>query len=137
MRAKLKIHSSNPSCWACHVHMDPVGLAFEAYDDVGRFRTTDVDKKPVDATGTLTGAGSQDGAFNGIVELGKKLSASEVVHQCFLRHAFRAFMGRHEEERDGCSMRAVYDGYRKADGDLAEMLVALFTSPSFLNRNVK
>ena len=34
----LALHNSDPTCRACHARMDPLGLAMEAYDAVGRRR---------------------------------------------------------------------------------------------------
>jgi hypothetical protein len=133
MRDNLKIHSKDPSCWACHQMMDPLGLGLEALDHFGRHRTTEAGR-PVDTSGVLAGAGPQDGPFEGAADLGKRLADSEVVHQCFVRHLFRYFAGRNEAAADACSLRLVHDAYRASDGDLVRAVAALFTSPSFLNR---
>ena len=39
MRERLAHHSADPTCAACHALMDPLGLAFEIYDGIGRYRT--------------------------------------------------------------------------------------------------
>ena len=38
-REQLEQHRQDPVCAACHVRMDPLGLALEKYDAVGAFRT--------------------------------------------------------------------------------------------------
>jgi hypothetical protein len=65
----------------------------------------------------------------------QKLAASSAVQQCFVRHSFRYWMGRNEEEQDACTMVDAYNAYDKAGGSLPEMLASLFTSKSFLLRN--
>jgi len=58
IRMKLEAHTHDPRCASCHRTIDPLGLAFENYDAIGRWRTheaalgTGVDP-PVDASGTL------------------------------------------------------------------------------------
>ena len=42
LRMKLEAHIHDPSCAACHSKMDPLGLAFENYDAIGRWRTEEV-----------------------------------------------------------------------------------------------
>ncbi len=42
LRMKLEAHIKNPSCAACHAKIDPLGLAFENYDAIGRWRTEEV-----------------------------------------------------------------------------------------------
>ncbi len=46
-REQLAQHSEDPACSSCHVKMDPLGLALEKYDAVGRFRLLDAGR-PID-----------------------------------------------------------------------------------------
>ncbi len=41
LRQRLEQHRADPSCAACHKLMDPLGLALENYDAIGRWRTQD------------------------------------------------------------------------------------------------
>jgi hypothetical protein len=43
LRARLEQHRANPTCFACHGVMDPLGLALENFNAVGQFRTLDPD----------------------------------------------------------------------------------------------
>ena len=40
----LKQHRENPQCAGCHKLIDPLGLALENFDHMGRFRSTDASK---------------------------------------------------------------------------------------------
>ena len=51
-RELLASHSRNPACASCHDRIDPLGLALENYDVVGRWRDEHAGV-PVDATGRL------------------------------------------------------------------------------------
>jgi len=42
LRMKLEAHIHDQSCAACHAKIDPLGLAFENYDAIGRWRTEEV-----------------------------------------------------------------------------------------------
>ena len=42
LRMKLEAHIHDASCAACHSKIDPLGLAFENYDAIGRWRTEEV-----------------------------------------------------------------------------------------------
>ncbi len=55
LRQMLERHRSNPSCAACHARFDSFGLAFEAFDPVGRRRTHDLGGRTVDARATFSG----------------------------------------------------------------------------------
>ncbi|HTN77533.1 MAG TPA: DUF1588 domain-containing protein, partial [Pirellulaceae bacterium] len=42
LRMKLEAHIHDPNCASCHSKIDPLGLAFENYDAIGRWRTHEV-----------------------------------------------------------------------------------------------
>jgi len=63
-------HRDNPSCFACHQMIDPLGFALEGFDAVGAWRTHEAGA-PVDASARLA-----DGrAVNGVNELRSALAA--------------------------------------------------------------
>ena len=41
MRERMEEHRRNPTCAGCHKLMDPIGLALENFDGIGRWRTMD------------------------------------------------------------------------------------------------
>ena len=41
VREKIELHRSDPNCSACHRKIDPLGLAFDNYDAIGRWRTVE------------------------------------------------------------------------------------------------
>ena len=54
LRARLEQHRANPTCFACHGVMDPLGLALENFNAVGQFRAHDPDTLTlIDAAGQL------------------------------------------------------------------------------------
>ena len=42
LRMKLEAHIHDARCAACHARIDPLGLAFENYDAIGRWRTEEI-----------------------------------------------------------------------------------------------
>jgi hypothetical protein len=64
VRERMIRHRDNPACRNCHQLMDPIGLALENFDAIGRWRTMD-SGSAVDASGLLV-----DGtAINGVEDL--------------------------------------------------------------------
>ncbi len=59
LRMKLAAHTTDATCAACHRKIDPLGLAFDNYDAIGRWRTEEVvndgsgANPKVDASGEL------------------------------------------------------------------------------------
>jgi mono/diheme cytochrome c family protein len=41
MRDRMESHRRNPACAGCHKLMDPIGLALENFDGIGKWRSTD------------------------------------------------------------------------------------------------
>lgn len=147
-------------CWKCHQHMDPLGLPFEQFDHLGRFRTAEMivaseptqDKSnlsardkarqtrytnaKLDTTGNVERSGDPklDGPVNDPFELIRKLASSERVLQVFVRHAFRYFMGRNETLEDGPTLVAAYQAYRRNGGSMKALITSLLTSDSSLYR---
>ena len=52
VRERMEQHRKNPICASCHSKIDPLGFAFENFDGIGAWRTTD-SGTPVDASGIL------------------------------------------------------------------------------------
>ena len=59
VREKLELHRADPNCAGCHRRIDPLGLAFDNYDAIGRWRTVEAvregmgDDPKIDASGEL------------------------------------------------------------------------------------
>jgi hypothetical protein len=60
LRARLEMHRATPNCASCHRVMDPLGLALENFDGIGRWRV----KEPggnIDPAGQLADGSRVDG----------------------------------------------------------------------------
>ncbi|HMJ52676.1 MAG TPA: DUF1588 domain-containing protein [Polyangiaceae bacterium] len=132
-REKFKQHEADPACSGCHRLMDPIGFAFENYDAVGRYRTTD-NGAPVDVSGEVFLTRELNGPFNGIAELSQKLATSAEVEECAARQWFRFFLSRFEQSVDSCSMKRLVDQFHAAGSDLKVLPLALVGTDAFLYR---
>jgi mono/diheme cytochrome c family protein len=52
LREQLEKHRADAACASCHARMDPLGLALEPFDAIGRWREKD-GEVPIDASATL------------------------------------------------------------------------------------
>lgn len=84
-RQRLEAHAQNPQCAGCHALMDPLGLALENFDTIGRFRDVE-NGLPIDASGEIDGT-----KFSGPVGLADAVAGHANLPGCFatamLRHA--------------------------------------------------
>ncbi len=162
LRDRLASATENDYCWKCHQRMNPLGYAFEMYDDFGRHRTDEsleyaehlveegpeqkgdhlVDTRdvfktlPVDSTGRLDGTGdpSLDGDVADALDLAERLGRSRRVRQSILRHAFRYFLGRNERLSDSKTLIEAERAYVDSNGSFDAVVVSLLTSDSFIYR---
>jgi hypothetical protein len=94
-RQQLENHRKDPQCAGCHALFDPLGLALEHFDPIGRYR--DKDKGfAIDATGTMNGM-----SFDGEAQLGAVLRQDPRAVTCLLRNLYRNANGRADDDKDG------------------------------------
>lgn len=130
-RERYAQHVADPTCAGCHALIDPMGLAFENYDPIGKYRTMD-GLGPVDASGNAT-AVAQDlaGPFANGVELAKKFAKSRQVADCLANQWFRFSLGRIESRDDACSIRSIHDGFSASGGNIRLLLAEIAASQAF------
>jgi Protein of unknown function (DUF1592)/Protein of unknown function (DUF1588)/Protein of unknown function (DUF1587)/Protein of unknown function (DUF1595)/Protein of unknown function (DUF1585) len=126
-RDQVEAKTAAPACQACHKDINPAGFAFESFDTLGRFRSTD-HGEVVNASGTLM-LGAEPASFDGAVQLANELADSDKAKRCYETQWFRYVYGRKEGNDDACHLSTVDREVK--DGSLKEMLVALATSRAF------
>jgi len=161
LRERLTRATETQYCWKCHQKMNPLGYAFEEYDDFGRFRRDesleypanlvkkgpdegdhltdrrDIYKtRPVNATGHLDGTGDEslDGDVKNSADLIDRLGKSRLVRQSIIRHVFRYFVGRNESLSDSKTLIDAEKAYVDNGGSFDAVIVSLLTSDSFVYR---
>lgn len=139
LRERLQ-KTESEECWRCHKKMNPLGYAFEIYDDFGRYRTEESlgkgDTIPVNSKSELAGTGEKefDGEVKDALELIHRLAESDRVRQCMIRHVFRYFMGRNELLSDSKTLISADRAYLESGGSFKALLISILSSDSFLYR---
>ena len=156
LRERLAGATSKQECWKCHQHMNPLGLAFEMYDDFGRYRTDEplehpdnviakakvkngadtYKTAPLISLGRLDGTGDAtlDGDVTDALDMIDRLAKSERVRQSIIRHAFRFYLGRNELLSDSQTLIDADRAYVNSGGSFKAVVVSLLTSESFRYR---
>jgi len=141
-RRRLEEATASTACQGCHVLMNPLGLPFETYNHAGYLRRRDHAPdggwSPPDGTSVLSGM--PDPALNGpvrdAVELSEKLAGSRHVKRCFVRQAFRYYVGRPENQTDACTLNQMEQAYDANNGSFLSMVGALMKSETWKTRRV-
>jgi hypothetical protein len=137
IREQLAAHSTNATCASCHSKIDPLGLAFDNFDAIGRWRTHERveggtgDDPPVDASGTLPDGRS----FAGPAEFKRLLAESpDAFARAFVEQLATYALRRVMTVDDAAALDAI-TAQSKADGYRLQSLVrALVTSDLFRKR---
>ena len=80
-RERFAEHSASIACSGCHELMDPIGLTFENYDGVGKYRTTE-NGTTIDVSGEIAKS-DVTGSFQGVTGRAQKLAASQKVEELY------------------------------------------------------
>lgn len=122
-------------CVGCHVFMDTIGFGFNAYDELGRFRT-ELEGQTIDSTGEVIpgSPGGAEGTFEGATELAQLLAGSEEVEHCMAVQWSRFATGRLETETDECAIEELAHQVTENGGDLRTLVRSVATSAWFRSR---
>jgi hypothetical protein len=132
-RERFAQHRAAVACQGCHTLMDPLGLGFENFDAVGRWRDTE-NEKPIDATGELTSTSVPTSPFDGAAALSAKLAALPDLDKCMARQWFRYTFGRAETAADNCTLELLNRELVASKGNMRDLLVAFTRTDAFLYR---
>lgn len=131
-REQLKLHSQDPACSSCHVRMDPLGLALEKYDAVGKFRLMDAGTL-IDVTTNMP-----DGRiFEGLYGLQSVLMDSkEQFVGAFVQRLMTYALGRGVEAHDQPEIRRIIRAAAQDDYRIQRIILGILNSESFNYRTV-
>ena len=81
---KAEYRAGAPQCARCHRQFDAFGMVLEPYDAVGRFRTADLEGRPIDAHWTTTALPQSVGGamVTNAAEAARALAASGALDRC-------------------------------------------------------
>ncbi|MCP5145323.1 MAG: DUF1592 domain-containing protein [Gammaproteobacteria bacterium] len=129
VRERLAEHRAAPSCAGCHGVIDPLGLALENFDAIGRWRTRDRDAgTDIDASGQLA-----DGTpINGVNELRDALvDRSDEFAQTFTEKLMTFALGRSVRYYDMPTVRRIVRDAARDDYRLSAIINGIVLSPAF------
>jgi Protein of unknown function (DUF1592)/Protein of unknown function (DUF1588)/Protein of unknown function (DUF1585)/Protein of unknown function (DUF1595)/Protein of unknown function (DUF1587) len=129
-RERYEPDLADTQCASCHRNMDPIGFAFEHFDQFGRWRDIE-NGKPIDGTGEIFETDAR-GTFDGPIQLVARLVQSHDAQNCYVRNWMSFGYGRAVAPEDACSLQFLQGAFAQAKGNVRELLVALTQSDAFL-----
>jgi hypothetical protein len=122
-------------CVSCHgALINPLGFAFEHYDAIGRWRTTD-NGQPVNAKSSYD-LDEVTKSYDGAIELMGLIADSKQAHDCYARRLFEFMYGREIVTATGGDGALVVEVGRRSKGDasIRSMILDLLSTDAFLSR---
>jgi len=125
LREALSIHRENALCSSCHNRMDPLGLALENFDPLGRERPN----KEIDVSGELVTGES----FENLTELKEILVTNhkDLIYHCVAEKMLTYALGRSLAYSDVPTVDTIVARVKKSGGSGSEMLRAVIDSVAF------
>lgn len=125
-------HSTQARCYSCHRIIDPAGFGLENYDTAGRYRTTEKEDVPIDASGSLELAETDEQLnFETSVEYIQEITEAQAFRDALVSKYFAYTLGR---SGDPCEVKAFAEKLQQHDYRVSVLPELLVQLPSFVHR---
>jgi hypothetical protein len=131
IRDRMIQHRENPNCAVCHLPMDPLGLALENFDAVGRWRDTGEANLAIDASGQLPN-GTAFYGLNGLRNI--LLDRSEEFAGTVTEKLFAYAIGRPPEYFDKPTVRMITRSAALDNYSWSSIIMGIVKSAPFRTR---
>jgi hypothetical protein len=121
-------HRKDPLCHSCHARMDPLGLAFENFDELGRWRARQ-HKQRIDPSGELlTGE-----KFDDARQLKKILMTERRLdfYRCLTEKLLTYALGRGLDYYDEHSVDQIVENLDRENGTFSALLSGIINAAPF------
>jgi len=133
-RSKSEKRMDERSCAGCHAMMDPLGLPFDVFDEIGRHRSEDSYGNPVFSHGEILGSHDSDQLVANAVEMVQTLAWSTSVRDCVSAQLYTWTFASVPTGERACIVSDIASILDQNNGDLREALVGLIQSDAFVRR---
>jgi hypothetical protein len=125
LRERMEQHRKDPVCGGCHNLTDVIGLGFERFDGIGRYRLTDNDA-PIDPSGDLDGKPFADAS-----EMAAAIAADPRFPRCFAQKLYSYALGRSPAPDDYATVQVLGDRFDAQGRHVLRLLREIATSDAF------
>ncbi|HEY3668924.1 MAG TPA: DUF1592 domain-containing protein [Polyangiaceae bacterium] len=137
VRTALEAHRASPACAGCHAFLDPMGLALEKYDGIGRYRTAYPNGSAIDDSTELapSKAFATDTKFSGLDGTSNVVANDPRFKSCVSEKLYLYSMGRALSTDDVSNADTVAKQWQ-AGGDLSlsKLIHGLTVANAFRSR---
>jgi hypothetical protein len=126
---------NHSDCNVCHSNFQPLGLAFESYDAMGKYRTSYSDGQAIITNGTLNNAGDATGDYTDVVSMAARIGGSQIGQYCFAQQFASFAFGRLiDSVNEACTVKAMGDYVTGKGGQVKGLLASFAAVPTATRR---
>tara|TARA_B110000116_G_scaffold272080_1_gene295113 strand:- start:1689 stop:4064 length:2376 start_codon:yes stop_codon:yes gene_type:complete len=131
LRQRLEQHREDPNCSSCHALMDPLGLVYENFNGIGKWREND-EGAPIDASGKLVSGESfkTHEEFQKILLTAKREDFLRCASEMILTYA----LGRGIEFYDKLAIKAIVKSLKSSNLKFSSLVFGVVNSVPFQYR---
>ena len=123
-------HRLDRACAVCHDRIDPLGLAMENYDPIGRFREQDLNGQRIEALVTLHDGKVVDGS-QGLVDFLQQAEQQELFARRLSRKILGFALGRETAPGDTQLLDEIYSKLEDNGFRVSNIVESIVVSPQF------
>ncbi|MFM7074237.1 MAG: DUF1592 domain-containing protein [Planctomycetota bacterium] len=126
----LARHRENAACAVCHARIDPLGIALENFDPIGRFRGNDLNGKPINSSARLIDDRPIEG-LPGLVAYMNEEKQQRLFVRRLCRKTLGYALGRSVLPGDLPLLAEIEEKLKASNGRFTTIVEAIVTSPQF------
>jgi hypothetical protein len=130
LREQLEKHRNNPTCASCHARMDPLGVALEHFDAIGRWREKD-GQLTIDASATLADGKAVKG-HDGLAAILK--ADPKLFVECLAEKMLIYALGRGLDRSDRKTVKGLARQIAREEYRFSSLVLGIVRSESFQKR---
>jgi hypothetical protein len=133
-REKAQYRATTSPCGGCHSSFDPYGVALENFDIIGRFRTSDAQNRPIDASVVLPETAGGAEAQNA-VEVGSALASTGAFSACVATKLMTYALAETGVLGNSCATKIVSEAFANTDQSFASLVKTVAVSKTLTHRS--
>lgn len=133
LREALALHREQPLCSSCHDRMDPLGLAMENFNAMGRWRDRELGMDLGSPAGKLV-TGEEFADVNELKHL-IVTARRDDYYRCVVEKTLTYALGRGPQAGDITTMDALVERLKQTDGKFSSLIGGIIDSAPFQRRH--
>ena len=133
-REKADYRMNNAPCVGCHPSFDPYGISLDNFDIIGRYRTEDHEKRPINAAVTLPASAGGGMAANA-AEMGQALANTGAFSACAATKLLTYALAETGVNGKSCATKAVAAQFKTTDLSFPALVRTVAVSKTITQRS--